>query len=240
MGYPAGMTLLCSLALADDAGTAWLDKVDAASNAGSDAHIVLDVVVTDKKGVDANRTLEIWQKGSDKRLVRFTEPARLAGVSLLVPDGDTVYVYLPAYERPPKRVVGSQRSDAFMGTDFSIEELSRMEWAGDYDATVEEDEGDVTRLLLDPKDLKGVEHDQLRMWVDESRNMPVKVEYFADGELQRRLTLEDYKPVGPRELAHSLRVEDLDKGTQTKATVRSAELDTGLDDERFTLTELTR
>ncbi|MCP4805222.1 MAG: outer membrane lipoprotein-sorting protein [Proteobacteria bacterium] len=234
------LLLWTSLAAADDAGTAWLERIDTASNAGADAHIVLDVTVTDRKGVDANRTLEIWQKGKDMRLVRFTEPARLAGVSLLVPDGDTVYVYLPAYERPPKRVVGGQRQDAFMGTDFSIEELSRMEWAPDYDAVVAEAEGDVTRLTLTPKDLKGVDYEVLTMWVDEATNMPTKIEYLADGELARRLTLEDYRTVGPRPLAHTLRVEDLDKGTKTAATIRSAELDTGLEDDRFTLTELTR
>lgn len=235
------MTILTlSAARADDAGTDWLQRIDAASNQGDDAHLVLDVTVTDKKGVDAQRTLEIWQKGDDKRLVRFTEPARLAGVSLLVPDGDTVYVYLPAYERPPKRVVGSQRSDAFLGTDFSIEELSRMEWAGDYDAVVAEDEGDLTRLTLTPKDAKGVEHDRLTMWVDEQLSLPTRIEYLDGESVDRRLTLSDYRTVGPRPLAHHLLVEDLSKGTRTTATVTTAELNTGLDDDRFTLTELTR
>ena len=74
------LTFLMSLALADEAGDAWLAKVDSANNAGDDAHIVLDLKVTDAKGQAANRTIEIWQKGDDKRLVRFTAPARLEGV----------------------------------------------------------------------------------------------------------------------------------------------------------------
>src|SRR5690606_9574173 len=126
---PGGVAMIPLLWLAL---TAWaspaddrLALVDAASNRGDDAHIVLAVQTTDRKGESAERTLELWQKGTDKRLARFTEPARLAGVALLVPDGDTVYLYLPSYGRV-RRVVGEARGDAFMGIDFTMEDLSRI------------------------------------------------------------------------------------------------------------------
>ena len=234
------LTFLMSLALADEAGDAWLAKVDSANNAGDDAHIVLDLKVTDAKGQAANRTIEIWQKGDDKRLVRFTAPARLEGVGLLVPDGETVYFYLPAYERA-KRVSGEQRSDAFMGTDFSIGDLSAMEWDPEYSAVIEQDEGAELRLLLTPDNPKDHGHASVRMWVRKTDNLPSRIEYLdSSGEVLRRLTLSGYRDAGPRPIAHHLKVEDLEKGTWTEATVEQAEFDSGLDDQLFTLRELER
>ncbi|HJN75992.1 MAG TPA: outer membrane lipoprotein-sorting protein [Myxococcota bacterium] len=231
---------LLALALADEAGDALLAKVDAANNAGDDAHLVLDVVVTDDKGESAQRTLEIWQKGDDKRLVRYTEPARLAGIGLLVPDGETVYVYLPAYGRP-KRVVGDQRSDAFMGTDFSIDDLSRLSWSEEYSAIVEGTDGEMTTLLLTPNDPKQHEHHHVRMWVRPDDHLPSVIEYSDEDNVRiRTVTLTDYRDVGPRNLAHTLHVLDNDKGTSTEATVNEVAFDAGLDDELFTLTALTR
>ena len=234
------LSLLLSLALADEAGDAWLQKVDTANNAGDDAHIGRDLKGTDKKGETAERTIEIWQKGEDKRLVRFTAPARLEGVGLLVPDGETVYLYLPTYERA-KRVTGDQRSDAFLGTDFSIGDLSQVEWVPEYTAVIEQDEGAELRLMLTPKDPKAHAHASVRMWVRKTDNLPSKIEYLdAAGQPLRRLTLSGYRDAGPRPIAHHLKVEDLEKGTWTEATVDEAVFDKGLEDDLFTLRELER
>jgi outer membrane lipoprotein-sorting protein len=233
------MLTLAMAAHASD-GDALLARMDAAANRGQDAHLVLDVAVVDKAGTKSDRTLEIWQKGGDKRLVRFTQPARLAGTSLLVPDGDTVYMYLPAYGKV-RRVLGEQRGDAFAGTDFSLEDLSRLSFADEYTATVEADEGAVTRLRLAPKDAKAHRDAALRVWMREADDLPEKVEYLgADGAVRRRLTMSDFRPDDGRVLAHTLVVEDLAAGKRTEARVRAVDLDSGLADGLFALTELSR
>ena len=115
---------LISVAAADEAGDTWLTRIDKTARV-DDAHLVLDVEVTDAKGRTNPRTIEIWQKGDERRLVRMVAPARLAGIGLLVSPGEKTHLYLPQY--PPARlVVGSKRADAFMGTDFAIEDLSRL------------------------------------------------------------------------------------------------------------------
>lgn len=221
-------------------GAALLTRIDAASNRGKDAHLVLDVQVTDRAGVTSARTLEIWQKGSTMRLARFTAPARLAGTSLLVPDGDTVYLFLPAYGRP-RRVVGEQRGDAFMGTDFSLEDLSRLSYADEFTATVEADEGDQLRLELLPKDAAAHRDAALRVWMRESDDLVARVEYLdASGAVKRRLTLEDFRVGDGRVLAHRLTVEDLANAKKTVATVRAVDMDSGLSDEVFSLSSLAR
>ena len=140
------IALWLSLAMADEAGDL-LAKVDAASAPTSDAHMVLEITSTDGRGRSSERTLELYQKGTDKRLATFTAPARVEGVALLVPDGETVYLYLPSYGRP-RRVVGKARGDAFFGTNFAMEDLSRISWADDFTPVLTEP----NHLTLTPTD----------------------------------------------------------------------------------------
>jgi outer membrane lipoprotein-sorting protein len=213
-----------------------LAQVDAAAARGTDAHLVLAIQAVDPKGVASARTLEIWQKGNDKRLVRFTEPARLAGTALLVPDGQTVYLYLPAYGRA-RRVVGEARGDAFLGTDFSLEDLARIRWAEEYTPELI----GTSALRLRPKE--GVK--AASAWIDlEVRpqdHLPATVAHFrADGTMIRKITFSDVRDIQGRPLAHSVRVEDVASGRRTEATIQSAKLDSGLSDDLFTLSQLQR
>lgn len=234
------MFAFLSLAFAADDAAALLARVDAANARGTDAHLVLQVAVTDRTGVASDRTLEIWQKGSAKRLVRFTAPARLAGTGLLVPDADTVYLYLPAYGKP-RRVIGEQRGDSFMGTDFSMEDLSRLSWSDDYTAVLGEVIGEVATLNLTPKDRAAHRDASVRISVRRADDLVSQVEHVdASGAVTRRLTLSDFRVEGNRPLAHKLLVDDLVNAKHTAATVTLAEMDRGLTDDRFTLTELTR
>lgn len=226
-------------ALAQDVdGDAWLAQVDAANNQGVDAHLVLELAVTDAKGQTVQRGLEVWQKGDEMRLVTLTHPPRLAGVSLLIPDGETIYLHTPAFGST-KRVTGDRRSDAFLGTDFSIEELGRLSWSSEYDAVVEADEGDQVRLLLTPEDPSDT--GTVRMWVREVDHLPARIDTLdASGQATRRLTLTDVADADGRPLAHTLLVQDLVAGTQTQARVTSAAFDEGLDDAVFSLSALSR
>ena len=228
------LLLLPIPAFADEADDL-LARVEAAGHRAEDAHIVLAIETTEAGGEPASRTLEIWQKGEDKRLIRYTEPARLAGVGLLVPDGETIYLYLPAYGRV-RRVVGESRGDAFMGTDFAMEDLARLEWAEDYDPE-----------LVGPSHLKLVAREgrktaSARVEMDvRDDGLPTLVEHYdANGKLVRRIRFEDFREVGAHTLAHAITVEDAGRGRSTRATVASAAFDAGLSDDLFTVTALSR
>lgn len=231
------LLLLSVVALAGE-GDDLLTLVDAAQAAAADGHVVMDVQVVDHRGNSADRTLEIWQKGGEQRLVRYTAPARLAGTALLVPDDDTVYLYMPAYGRA-RRVVGERRNDAFLGTDFSVEDLSRLSWADDFTATITGREPGLVALSLMPRDPSS--EDPVRLWVRSQDSLVTRIEVLdGEGTLIRRLELTDFRQVGNRQLAHTFQVYDLTDGGTTTATVTLAETDLGLDDELFTVTHLTR
>lgn len=225
-------------ALAED-GTTVLARVDAVADQGQDTTITMDVTVHDGRGGEANRVLRVWQKGSEKRLVKFLEPARLAGVGLLVPEPDTLYLYLPAYGRT-RRVVGSGRGDAFMGTDFSMDDLARITFAEEYTATLLSEDDDHWQLRLDPIKPADHSHDHVLMWVRRSDDLFDRVDFVKSDEVTRRVELGDVHSDGSRPVAHRIVVEDLRSGRSTVAVVREIQFDTGLEDDLFTTRYLMR
>jgi len=223
-------------ARADVEGDSWLRRIDAAATV-DDAHVVLDITVTDSKGNSAPRTLEIWQKGNDHRLVRLKAPARLAGVGLLVRPGDSLHLFLPAYP-PARRVVGSKRSDAFMGTDFAMEDLSRMTWADRYTAEVIGVESDHTHLRLTPSE--DATDAQVDIWVGPGTEAVVRKVEHTDkkGRMSRRLNMTDVRPINGVPVAHLIQVEDVIRGRTTEAAIKSVEVGAGVSDQIFTVTTL--
>ena len=97
----------------------------------TEAHVFLRLTITDRKGKVRTRGMEIRGATLDKRahtLVRFTEPAELAGTALLLReerDGTTTQLlYQPAYDKV-RPIAASSKKDRFMGTDFSYADFER-------------------------------------------------------------------------------------------------------------------
>ena len=171
--------------------------------------------------------------------MKFLEPARLAGVGLLVPDGETLYVYLPAYGRT-RRVVGSGRGDAFMGTDFSMDDLARIQFGDDYTAELVVEDAEHWQIKLTPIKPADHAHDYLMMWVRRADDLFDRVDFYDDATVTRRITFDDFHTDGARPIGHHIEVEDLESGRSTLADVREIEFDTGLEDDLFTTRYLMR
>lgn len=222
------LALLLGLALADDASDL-LERVDAASQRGDDIHLALTIQTTDRRGQQVTRAMTIWQKGDDKRLIRFEKPERLAGISLLVPDGDTVYLFLPAYAKT-RRIVGKARGDAFVGTDFAMEDLSRLSWSSEYVAEKTSD----NVLQLTPAPGATPTSPRVDLVVRPEDALPTTIEHFdMHGAVVRRILFSDYRDVEGRAVAHTILVTDLAHDRSTQATVTAVTFDQGLTDDHF-------
>ena len=230
------LLMLIPLAMADAVGDAWLARIDETARV-EDAHLLLDVMVTDAKGRQTPRTIEIWQKGDDRRLVRMVAPARLAGIGLLVSPGERTHLYLPQY--PPARlVVGSKRADAFLGTDFAIEDLSRLTYADTYTATASADESGLTKLVLSHKtDRKA---NPTHLWVDEDAVVHRVIHFDSKGAPARALEMADIRPVDSAILPHYIRVTDHKRDRVTEARVQQIRVGSGIEDAMFSVTQLER
>jgi outer membrane lipoprotein-sorting protein len=238
--FPIATLILSVSSSLAETGPAWLAKVDAAASPAQDTHVVMAVAMSDNKGREVSRTMEIWQKGADLRLVRLTDPPRLAGVGMLVGADEVVHLYLPSYDRT-RRVIGEQRGDAFMGTDISMEDLARTSFAEEYSAAlVSEGEAEV-ELMLTPLDPKAHSHARSRLVLRTDDQLWTRLEHLdAEGAVLRRVLLSDFRTVDGYAFAHTMKVEDLERGRTTTATATELAFDRGLDDELFTVTNLSR
>src|SRR5215510_7262806 len=97
---------------------------------GSEA-VVKMTVMDDKKQTrerDITMATKLYDGGkTEKRIYRFLSPADVQGTGILVYDyedkPDDVWIFLPAL-RKTRRVVSSQRSQSFMGSEFSYGDLN--------------------------------------------------------------------------------------------------------------------
>ena len=102
----------------------------------------------------------IGSHGDSKSVLRFTTPAEVKGVALLVvnhPDrASDQWMWTPAIERD-RRIALQDRSTRFFGTDFSFEDLEERD-VNQYDyALVGDDTVDGVAVLEDSVDAEGSE-----------------------------------------------------------------------------------
>src|SRR5499426_3053543 len=108
---------------------------------GSEA--VVKMTITDDKKQTRERDITMATKlydggKTEKRIYRFLAPADVQGTSVLVFDyetkSDDVWIYLPAL-RKTRRIVSSQKSQSFMGSEFSYGDLN-IPAIDDFDYTL--------------------------------------------------------------------------------------------------------
>jgi len=221
-------------------GKAWLQAIDKANSPFEDTQLQMEVTVEKGKNKRVQRTLEVWQKGQKERLVVLKKPARLAGVALLVVEDGSVYSYLPAYRRS-RRVVGEQRGDAFMGTDFSMEDLSRMGFSDEFDAKIIHAGDTSTELLLQAKTPENHRFPALKIWADHQTLLPLRIEHIdAEGVVHRRLSLNDIQTIDNQPFAHRIELEDLDRGRTCTAVVKKIQVNQNLGSHLFLVSNLGR
>ena len=113
--------------------------------AGSEA--VVTMTIANEKGQTRERTItmatKLYDDGkTEKRIYRFLEPADVKGTGMLVFDyereADDVWVYLPAL-RKTRRITSAQRSQSFMGSEFSYADLN-VPALDDYDYSLRGEE----------------------------------------------------------------------------------------------------
>ena len=121
---------------------------------GVSSHMRMAMTVRRPKR-ERNLELEAWTRGREDALIRFTAPAKDAGVATLK-KGEQMWTYAPNLKREI-RLPASLMSENWAGSDFSYNDLSRTDqYLRHYDfaivATEERDGHTVYTLELTPHD----------------------------------------------------------------------------------------
>lgn len=92
---------------------------------------VSTLTITDNRGNERVRQNTMASKtlndGTEKRIIKFISPAEVKGTGILIYDyenqSDDMWIYLPAL-RKTRRIVSSDKSNSFMGSEFSNSDIS--------------------------------------------------------------------------------------------------------------------
>lgn len=221
-------------------GPELLAKVDVAEFGPKDISLISTMVLVDKAGGKTSRKLETYQKGSDKRLVRFLEPADVKGMAFLDAGPGGMYVYLSAFKKS-RKLAGHVKNKPFAGTDFSYEDLDPEPYASRFDVAKVTEEKEHFILDLVPKPSAGSQYSKVVMRVRKADYLFDVLELFDSGGAKWKvLTRSDFRPVGRYVVPFAAKMEDVQTQHTTTSKVEVIRCDTGLADNVFSPSQLER
>lgn len=178
--------------------------------------------------------------GDSKSVLRFTDPAEVKGVALLIhnhPDrASDQWMWRPAIGRD-QRIALQDRSTRFFGTDFSFEDLEERD-AEQFDMKVVGQENGLWKIESFPK--KKSQYTRALVWVRQSNYTFVKVENYDAKGLVRVVDYKDFAQVQGVWTARTTEVHDVRRESRTVLKYDKLEYNLPIAESEFTLQALRR
>jgi len=191
------------------------------------------VLTNNKSGKEKVREAEMLQKGTNKKLFRYTSPEKQAGIATLsLPDG-IMWLYMPAFGKP-KKISLLAKSQAFSGTDFSYEDMATTPYAERYTPALIETRNEAFVLELTPISEKS-DYSKIIANIDKAYYYPLKFEYYDKKGNKFKEAVYQYQKIGKYWNASEVIMTDLRKHHSTKIQLTDVQFDTGLTDDMFTV-----
>jgi len=184
--------------------------------------------------------------GDSKTVIRFTAPAEVKGVALLIenhPDrASDQWMWTPAIERD-RRIALQDRSTRFFGTDFSFEDLEERDVDQyDYRALGEEtiDGSACWKIESTPKQTKSSQYTKSVVWIRKENYAFARIESYVKDEVVRRLNYTSLANIQGIWTAREMTMTDLRRGSLTRLALDKVEYNLPLKEESFTLQGIRR
>jgi len=219
---------------AQDAATI-LKKMDNVMFSAKDMSAKNKIILIDKVGKQEIRDATVQQKGTDKRMFRFTSPASQAGIAVLSLPNDVMYLYLPAFAKE-RRISTSAKNQNFAGTDFSYDDMESKPYSDKFTPKLIKTEGNVYVLELTPKSTS--DYSKIIVNINKTNYYPELMEYYDKGNTKIKVAKYTFKKIGNYWNAQEIEMSDLKKSHKTKMQMSDAKYDTGLIDDNFTVRKL--
>lgn len=177
------LILVAGNALAIDP-TEILQKVDDVRNPAESYFMSVRIKSSTEK---EDSTFQVSLKGNDKTLVKVLAPKKILGRNMLMLN-ENMWVYVPNL----KRSVRVSLSQKLIG-EAANGDISRMRWAGDYDAKIEKEDKKEYVLFLEQKK-KGLTYSKIRARVEKNTFHPLKAEFLTmSGKVVKTAEYKNYK-----------------------------------------------
>jgi murein DD-endopeptidase MepM/ murein hydrolase activator NlpD len=217
-----------------------------------DSKVDARMVLRNRAGQETSRTFSFTtlekedESVGDKSLIVFETPRDVEGTALLshakILDPDDQWLYLPALKRV-KRISSSNKSGAFVGSEFAFEDFTITELNKFTYKYVGEEE--IDGMMMDvierfPRYEKSG-YTKQKTWIDQEIYQTRKVEFYdRKGELLKTLIPSDYRNYDGIWRSQRLSMVNAQSGKQTELIFDEYSFKNGLDSNDFQQGVLTR
>lgn len=217
---------------------------------GNTRYAKMDLVLEKANGSKRERKVESWAMdiGEDtKTMMFFTYPGDVKGTGFLTWNYDEIgkdddkWLYMPALKKTRRISGSSSKTDYFMGTDFTYDDMG--------DRNIDEDDHKLLReekcngfdcyvVESVPKDKREIYSKRIS-WIRKDCFMGVKVEYYDKlGALHRVLNISDIKQVQGFWTRGKMVMENVQTKHKTVITFSDMKYDLKIDSEMFNVAKL--
>jgi hypothetical protein len=186
--------------------------------------------------------------GNSKTVLRFTAPAEVKGVALLIvnhPDrASDQWMWTPALARD-RRVALQDRSARFFGTDFSFEDLEERD-VNQFDYKLLGEDAcagsPCWKLESKPKQTKSSQYSVSQLWIRKDNYVLVRLDHFrsdhGSDKLVRRIEYGDIANVQDIWSPRKMDVTDFTRNSRTALVIEKLRYNMPMKDSDFTVEAL--
>lgn len=211
---------------------------------GRDVQSELTMTLINSRGDQRERQIKQFVKDfgdEEKKIMFFLSPADVRDTSFMNwsfdQEGrdDDQWIYLPALKRV-KRISSDSKSDYFMGSDFTYDDLGDRHPSEDNHRLLREESlnGESCYVVESiPKDPDYM-YSKTVSWVVKDKWIGLKREFYdEDGDLLKVLTVKSYDEIGGYWVLLHFEMHDVQKDHTTRMQLENVQIEKGIDDSYF-------
>ena len=242
-----GLLLVKTFALAQDARQIVAESENRSRSKSQQYEGTLEVI-----GASNKISLKRWEYrrigsyGTSKAILRFTAPAEVKGVALLIVNhtdrASDQWMWTPAIERD-RRIATQDRSTRFFGTDFSFEDLEERD-VDQFDYKLAGDDtidgAPCWKIESKPRESKSSQYTASLVWVRKDNYVAEQIEDYSKEKLIRRIHYSDIQNVSGIWTPRTVEVYDANRKSRTVLKLEKLEYNVPMKEEDFTIEALRR
>lgn len=214
----------------------------------------IEMRTTDRVGDE--RTLDVegqWKRDArgSKMVLRVSAPADLRGTAFLLIERedrpDDLFSFLPEIGKS-RRISGRSVAGSLFGTDFTYEDVERLQTLASSADTARLDDGEAASrpaFVLESRPAPDAHSQYTRIvsWIDRERCVPLRVDFYRGGDEPAKVLQVPPEKVareGAAWIAREMTMQDLENETRSRILVQDVEVDVDLSDALFSPSALER
>ncbi len=218
---------------------------------GNDMTADLQMTLINSSGGERVRKIKQYVRDFgkvEKKIMFFVSPADIKNTSFMNwsydEDGkdDDQWIYLPALKKT-KRISSDSKSDYFMGSDFTYDDLGDRKPTDDTHKLLREEKlngEDCYVVESIPKD-EDYMYSKTITWIIKDKWVGVKKDFYdEDGEFLKTLTVNKYEKIKGFLIVTDTEMNNVQKNHKTIMELKNVKINTGISKSKFTERMMTR